>query len=117
MTRRTVQACWVPVVVYAVLALVSSVMYVREIEMAWWFRLLREPLSAAVLAAWVIGLLIWQLHAPMGAVWKLAYRTGYNDARAEVASECPNGHDADGLVLPFIPPQRGRESLRQPAQN
>jgi len=74
----------------------------------WWLELLREPVTVALMAALTVSLVIWQLLAPMGMVWRMAYRAGRSPVELDGGCDDPSG-----VLLPFIPPQRAPKTTPQ----
>ena len=82
--RRTSWCTWVWLItgILWVKAFIVAALRLEGSPVPWELELLREPVTVAVLAAGTVTMVVWHLVAPMGVVWKLAYRAGRRDAKA-----------------------------------
>jgi hypothetical protein len=89
-----VACCLTGVLWVASLAAAVHVLLERG-ESLW--HLMREPAVAGVIATASVALVVWRVSAPLGVVWRVAYRCGREDA----ASLDDDGEGTSGTVIPF----------------
>lgn len=76
-------AVWVLTAILWAKAFLVAALRLQGVPLPWELELLREPVTVALIAALTVTLVVWHVVAPMGVVWKLAYRAGRQSAEAD----------------------------------